>query len=181
LPGHDYEEQAAKSWANQGLPVKGLYNDRRSMTSRRKCSATRKDGAPCRGRPVRGSEPPLCPAHTKTTTARPSQTQVQSHGFYNRTYTLEEVADLVNLAVDDSLADELAATRVAVRRVMGQLHQELAPEEFARLTGLVFTGANTIARLVRAQQAMAGGASGQLARAIAQALDELAAEWGVPL
>lgn len=146
-----------------------------------KCTATRKDGAPCRGRPVRGSEPPLCPAHSKKTIAQRRKTPVQSHGFYNRTYTLEEIADLVNLAVDDSLADELAASRVAVRRVMGQLHQEMAPEEFSRLAGLVFRGANTIARLVRAQQALAGGASGQLARAIAQALDELAAEWGVPL
>lgn len=151
------------------------------MTPPSKCSALRKDGAPCCGRPVRGSEPPLCPAHNKTTTAQRSQTQIQPHGFYNRTYSLEEIADLVNLAVDDSLADELAATRVAVRRVMGQLHHEMAPEEFARLAGLVFRGANTIARLVRAQQAIAGGASGQLSRAIAQALDELAAEWGVPL
>jgi hypothetical protein len=94
---------------------------------------------------------------------------------------LEEVALLVNLALDDGLEDEVAASRVAVQRVMEELREELSPAEFARLAGLVFRGSDTIARLLRAQRELSGDAADGLAGAISEALDGLGDEWGLEL
>lgn len=105
----------------------------------------------------------------------------RTHGFYSSTYTLEELADLVSHALDDSLDDELSATRVAVRRVIEQLHAELPAEEYARLASLVFTGANTVARLLRTQRVLSGDSADSISGAIAVALDELASEWNIDL
>jgi hypothetical protein len=94
---------------------------------------------------------------------------------------LEEVALLVNLALDDGLEDEVAASRIAVQRVMEELREELSPAEFARLAGLVFRGSDTIARLLRAQRELSGDAADGLAGAISEALDGLGDEWGLEL
>jgi hypothetical protein len=83
--------------------------------------------------------------------------------------------------MDRSLEDELAAARIAVRRVMEQLQEELTPGEYARMAGLVFTGANTISRLMRTQRVLDGQPADNLAKVIHKALDELAEEWGVDL
>ncbi|MCI0580864.1 MAG: zf-C3Hc3H domain-containing protein [Chloroflexi bacterium] len=143
------------------------------MSSQR-CTATRADGQPCQAWAVHGSDPPTCVAHT-------AAGRTPSESFYGRVYTLEEIADLVARAAGDSLDDELAATRVAIRRVMEQLHDELPPEEYARLASLVFTGATAIARLLRAKRAISGLAADGIAGAIAQALNELSNEWNIEL
>jgi hypothetical protein len=154
-----------------------------SLTSRR-CKATCKSGRSCKAWAVLGSKPPLCSTHSGRTdgAGAPAGNQNrQLHGFYGREYTLEEVADLVNLALDDSLDDELAAARVATRRVLKQLQEELEPSDYAQLAGLIFTGTNTIARLLRTQRALRGESADGIAGAIAMALDELSNEWNVEL
>ena len=101
--------------------------------------------------------------------------------FYGRTYTLVEIADLVNLPPDDSLEDELAAVRVTIRRAMGQMNDDLELAEFGRLAALVFTGANTVGRLLRTRREISGQAAEEEAEVIVQALVELEREWNLEL
>ena len=77
--------------------------------------------------------------------------------------------------------DDLGAARVAVRRVLTALEEQLTAGEYAELAGLIFTGTNTIARLLRTRRALAGQSADGIAGAIATALDELATEWNVEL
>jgi hypothetical protein len=102
-------------------------------------------------------------------------------GFYEPNYSVEEIADLVAHATDEGLEDEIAAVRVATHKVMENLQGEMAPGDFSKLTRLVFTGANTIARLLYTQRELHGESADGIARAISQALDELSGEFGVEL
>jgi hypothetical protein len=148
------------------------------------CSATNRNGRPCKAYALRDSNPPLCSAHSRRNqgAGAPAGNQNRTtHGFYSRIYTLEEIADLVAHAINDSLDDEIAAARVATRRVLTQLHDDLDADSYAKLAGLVLDGTNTIARLLRTRRALSGDAADGIAGAIAQALDELANEWGVEL
>ena len=149
-----------------------------------KCTALTAKQEQCNAWAVHGSQPPRCSTHLKLTSGAGAPDDNQNrrtHGFYSSTYTLEELADLVSHALDDSLDDELSATRVAVRRVIEQLHAELPAEEYARLASLVFTGANTVARLLRTQRVLSGDSADSISGAIAVALDELASEWNIDL
>lgn len=149
-----------------------------------KCSHLTKKGNPCRAWAITGSDPPACSAHSRANRGAGAPAGNQNridHGFYGRVYSLEEIADLVAHAVDESLDDEIAAVRVAIRRVFEQLEHDLVAEEYAKLAALIFTGANTVARLLRARRALTGEAADGISGAIAQALDELANEWGVEL
>jgi hypothetical protein len=94
--------------------------------------------------------------------------------FYQHTYTIEEVADLFHLAIDHSLDDEVAAARVAVRRVMTQLKEELSPAEYARLATVIFTGTSTIGRLLRTSHELADKRAQEFMEAIEKVLDEKA-------
>ena len=55
---------------------------------------------------------------------------------------MEEVAALVNIALAGGLNGEVAATRVAIRRALEQLEDELSPFEYTELAGIIFTGAS---------------------------------------
>jgi soluble lytic murein transglycosylase-like protein len=161
------------------------------------------DGRACRAWAVRDSDSPLCATHggrpagvaddvvpqhsesndpAATAAATAVGDAAASAVEQDRSAPdLEEVALLVNLALDDGLEDEVAASRVAVQRVMEELREELSPAEFARLAGLVFRGSDTIARLLRAQRELSGDAADGLAGAISEALDGLGDEWGLEL
>jgi hypothetical protein len=108
----------------------------------------------------------------------------REHGFYGRTLSEEELADLVAYAAVLTLDDEIACARVAVRRTLEFLNQErdsLAEADYLRAAGLVFQGARTIARLLRDQQALSGETAGRLTAIFDVALDALGAEWGIEL
>ncbi len=94
-------------------------------------------------------------------------------GFYNRALSLEEVTDLVHLAIVDGLDDEIAAVRAATRRTLVKLEEELSPAEFVKMIATVNKGANTIANLLRTRRAISGQAMDGLSNAIAQAIQEL--------
>lgn len=161
------------------------------MTTSRRCIATCIDGRACRAWAVRDSDPPLCASHG----GRPAGVAADAAPQHPESSSpaasaveqdrpapdLEEVALLVNLALDDGLEDEVAASRVAVQRVMEELREELSPAEFARLAGLVFRGSDTIARLLRAQRELSGDGADGMAGAISEALDGLGDEWGLEL
>jgi hypothetical protein len=163
------------------------------MITSRRCTASRIDGESCRAWAVRGSEPPLCNVHGGAGEASDKVESEASDALVSTSAKndaarrerkgadLEEVATLVSLALDDGLEDEVAASRIAVQRVMEELREELSPAEFARLAGLVFRGSDTIARLLRAQRELSGDSAEGIAGAIAEALDALGDEWGVEL
>ena len=152
------------------------------MNSTRRCSGQRADGRPCRGWALRESDPPLCYVHTKYGTGEAEEeSKSAKQSFYSPTYTLEEIADMVGLAMDDTLDDELAATRVAVRRVMQQLQEELSADEYAHMAGIIFRGTNTVARLLRINKALSKEMDAQFAAGIGEALDYLGGDFGLDL
>lgn len=106
---------------------------------------------------------------------------IGANAFYGRSFTMEELKALITLALEHRLNGEVAAARVAVRRILQMLEQELSPAEYARLAGLIFTGTKTIAQLMRAQRALSGEAAEIITGAMAKALDELGDNWEVEL
>jgi hypothetical protein len=94
---------------------------------------------------------------------------------------MQEIADLMRKAVEGDLSDEMKAARIAVRRVLQQLEEELSPAEYARMASLIFLGTNAIARLARAQRDLSREGAEEWAKAIALALDEVGREKGVEL
>ncbi len=161
------------------------------MQMTRKCTATTRTGRPCKAWAQRGSEPALCRAHADRPAGQekdpflinPKKEEPQSEAelFYNRRFSSEELKALVGLALDRSLNGEVAITRVAIRRILNQLEEELGPEETAHLATLLFNGARTIAQLLRAQRALSGEAAEGISGAMAQALDELSTMKGIDL
>jgi hypothetical protein len=101
--------------------------------------------------------------------------------FYKEAYTYQEVADLVDLAVEGELNEELSVVRVALRRAMIRLGEQLSQAEYARLTSLVFSGATTIARLMQTRRALSLKAAQVIAMAMPKALDEISKEKNVDL
>jgi hypothetical protein len=162
------------------------------MTTKRgrPCSATTAAGKPCKAWAVRDTDPPLCAAHARRNTgagAPPGNRNRQAHGFYSSTLTEEELADLVAVADDLTLDDEIACARVILRRLMH--HLEIDPDaehppdvdDLHKLANLALSATRTVARLLRDQRAITGEAADGIAGAIGQALDELATEWGLDL
>ena len=160
------------------------------MSTSRKCSALKSDGQPCRAWARRDGDPPLCAAHSdwddpkKKPNNRRSEAITENNlttGIVNRRYSLEDIAELLNKNADFDLKDELTTARVAVRWLVRHLEEELTPHEFAHLAGVIFTGTNSIVRLLQAQQDLGEDEASEIARAFNQALDELSQELGLQL
>jgi len=151
---------------------------------KRKCTATTNSGRPCQAWAVHGTEPPRCPAHAGLTvgpeTARRSRGDIS---FYNRQLTPEELNDLIAFSGDPTLADEIAVSRVVLRRLLAVLQDEddLSVRELTRIASMVFNGSRAVATLLRDERALSGEAADGIAGAIGHALDELATEWGLEL
>lgn len=155
-----------------------------------RCSARRKDGQPCQAWAVSGSAPPLCPAHRGREPApaaigtrqaplpfsdlEPIPAPAPACGFPG-------VAAPAGRLNAPSLADELAAVRAAVRRIVQKMENETHQEEYAELAGLLFRGTVTIAQLLSAQKALSGEAADGYMVAMAQVLTELGDDWQVEL
>ena len=152
------------------------------MSLKRRCGGRRADGRPCRGWALRDSDPPLCYAHARNAASgiRPEEQPVK-RGFYSRYYTLEEIADMVDMAIDESLDDELAATRIAVRRVLQQLKKELSPDVYAHMAGLIFRGTNTVARLLKTKRSLSDELEGEFITCIGEALNGIGTEYDLDL
>jgi len=160
------------------------------MTHSSKCAAFRADGRPCRAWARRNSDPPRCNVHAKSegqsaatpvTPAKPGAHGDVRDGFYDGRFTLQEIADLVTKNAGDDLTDEVAAARVAVRRTLRHMEEALTPGEFTHLVQVIFTGTNTIVRLLQAQQDLADPHAERFYQAIGQALDEMSKEIKVEL
>lgn len=139
----------------------------------RRCSALRKDGRPCRAWAVRGSDPALCANHLDR--------EPEASGFYERSYSIEEAADLLYKTAEKDLKEELGVTRVTLRRALEQMQQELDAAEYARLIELIFRGAHTIADIMRAQNSLSGGGEDFVPPVIGEVLTEIGNERGIEL
>lgn len=142
------------------------------------CTSRTAAGNACRAWAVADTDPPTCAAHLPRTKA-PATT----HGFYSSAINPDELAALVAFAGDMTLDDEIGVTRVALRRALAALsaptdETTFALADFGRLAAVVFAGASTVARLLRARRALSGDAADGIAGAFAQALDELHTDWG---
>lgn len=154
------------------------------------CTAKTRKNEPCKANALHNSNPPLCSTHSRRTRgagAPRNNHNAETHGFYDRAYTIEELADLVAHAANMTLDDEIAAVRVGIQRALIKIkdgrtnERDLTAGEYAILAGLITTGANTVARLLRAQRSVSGDAADGIAGAIAQALDEIGNELGLDL
>ncbi len=148
-----------------------------------KCTQLTRKNQPCQAHALKGSQPPTCSAHAKRNRgagAPPGNQNRRTHGFYSTQYTTKELSDLVN-ATTPTLLDEIALTRIATRRILEQLDQQIESTDYAKLAGLLLSGANTIARLLRVQRILSGETADGIAGAIGQALDELSAEFNIEL
>jgi hypothetical protein len=122
----------------------------------RRCGASRKDGRPCRAWAVRGSEPARCASHLGQPLREQEAEKPEAGDFYESAYEVREAADLLYKAAEKELKGELRITRVALRRALEQLRQELQPSEYARLIELIFKGAHTVADILRIQRSLSG-------------------------
>jgi hypothetical protein len=153
-----------------------------------RCTRTTAAGRACKAWAVPGSDPPTCYAHGERHAllgAPPGNQNARKHGFYSRTLSKEELADLITYAVDPSLNEEIACARVALRRILkvitDQEALDLHHDEHCRYIALALQATRTIARLLRDRRALSGDSADSIAGAIAQALDELGTEWCVDL
>lgn len=139
---------------------------------------------------MRGGEPSLCYVHQRLATeiAKP-ETSGEKEVIHCRSgvvepacpYTLEQIAGLLRENADSSLDDELVIARLAVRRLMQHLEEQLTPHEFAHLAGVIFTGTNSIVRMLKSQQDLENHSAEDFAQAMNQALDEFSKKIGIRL
>jgi hypothetical protein len=158
-----------------------------------KCTARTAAGPPCRAWAVHDSDPPLCASHAGLTVgagAPPGNQNRRTHGFYSRTFERSEIDDLVVYTAANTLDDEIACARVALRRVFrlllagttpGPDPTPLAAHDYLRLVALAFQGTRTVARLLRDRHELGGDDEDRISAFMAQALDELGEEWGIAL
>jgi hypothetical protein len=134
---------------------------------------------------MKGSNPPLCSVHAKVTIGGPpaANQNRRTHGFYIQTYTLPELRDLLHVTEEPGIQEEIAAARIALRRILAYLksNPDLDPDDFRSIMTLVFTGAGTISRLARTQHLIGGGAQDTLLDAIAEAMDQLSDDLPIQL
>lgn len=92
-------------------------------TESRRCSHRKPDGTQCKAWAVRGSDPPACASHARLALggAPAGNLNAATHGFYSPVLRPDELADLVAYADDMSLDDEIALSRVILRRLAGML------------------------------------------------------------
>lgn len=144
-----------------------------------------KKGEQCIAFAVHGTDPPMCPVHQGMNVGAGGQRGNQNarkHGFYSRYYTADELNDLAEEEIDLTLDGEIKVVRVALRRALRVLDDdESDPVLVAALVPLVFSGSRTIARLLRDRRQMNGESGETVMKEMADALDDLAAEWGISL
>ena len=158
-----------------------------------RCSATTADGRPCRAYAVKGTDPPLCSAHSGRNRACPEQGRrgagaprgnqnARTHGFYAQELTPHELADLVAATTLTTVEDEVAITRVALRRLFAVLNDQPAPsDEIKEIAPLIFAGTGRIARLLRDERVLSGEATDTALGGFGLALDELSKLWNIEL
>jgi len=147
------------------------------------CKATTRDGRPCRSYAMPGSD--HCRVHQGAApslpAAAPGDAQRAMASLYSRFMTDEDVAALARPGTEQALADEIAFTRVVIRRLADLIAEADGVAEATRLAHALFRGTGRVADLLRAQQTLSRQAAEGLMQAVEQALEELGKEWGLEL
>jgi len=110
---------------------------------------------------------------------QPGNLNAFKHGFYSRRFRALEISDLSSVLTDD-LDDEIALLRVIIRRVF-----EMADKEAETLTDWQFAlstlgaASTRLAGLLRTQQVMSGGKSGNVIDLLSECIGEVAHELGI--
>jgi hypothetical protein len=148
-----------------------------------RCASKTESGEACRAWAIHGSSPPICSTHARLTGggAPKGNQNALKHGFYARSLSDQESADLVGLMASGELDDELAMTRVLIRRVWDRINdpkqqKELSLEDFKTLAQLHFLGVRTVAGLLKA-----GGPATTFQDVLGAVLDDLSNSWGTKL
>ena len=140
-----------------------------------RCSAACADGSACRAWAMRGSDPPLCAAHSGRVGAPPGNKNAVRHGFYVRVER-----DLTR--IEDVVADLADRQQELVSYIMGQLESESGDVQgMARLFALHGQNASRLGRLLRDKRALSGESADGILDAIGKALDEINTELGTEL
>jgi hypothetical protein len=145
-------------------------------TMSQRCSAKRRDGQPCNAWAVKDSDPPRCAAHGGTDArigAPPGNTNALTHGFY-------AAPDAPPATIEEVIQD-LAHKQQFLSEYITRNLEKISIEQLARLIKIHGQNASRLGRLLRDQRALSGEAADGISGAIAQALDELSTELGVPL
>lgn len=135
-----------------------------------RCSSVCADGSPCRAWAVRGSDPPLCAAHSGRVGAPPGNRNAQGARPDRDLSRIEDVVQ--DLAERQEALTAYLEARLAEGADVG---------EIARLFTLHGQNASRLGRLLRDQRALSGQSADGLLEAIGQALDELSTELGIKL
>jgi hypothetical protein len=159
------------------------------------CSSLARAGLPCRAWAVHGSDPPACSRHLRANLA----TAAGEEGGANRPRSGAPVPALAGMPSPAELAqlqagagrpildDEIDCARQVLHCLIAALDATLGKDpppaaiELTRLANAALQAIRTIARLLRDQQALAGGPAGQFEAIFELALDALGSEWGVEL
>jgi len=92
----------------------------------------------------------VCAAHAGLLGAQDGNQNAVKHAFYRPSLSIEELSALLTNAENTTLIDELAISRVFLRRLMNHLKDpHLSKMELAAIGPLIFTGARTVAHLLR--------------------------------
>jgi hypothetical protein len=145
------------------------------------CTATNRDGTPCKAWAVHGSDPPRCSAHgggSRPVGAPKGNANAQTHGYYTATSAVAAP----DVGISGIIAD-LAAKQAALSSYIDAClaSGEADVHAVAHLLALHGQNASRLGRLLRDQRALSGDAADGIAGAIAQALDELSTELEVTL
>jgi hypothetical protein len=166
------------------------------MNSRPECSATTKSGRPCRGCPVRDTDPLLCSAHgggSRPPGAPPGNRNALKHGAYARQAIPAQRPEhgRGTGSSRDSQGDEPPDLPSRIRDLdkkirdlstyIDNLSEKEKKENYAGLLTLYGQLLSRLGRLMRDQRAISGEAADGIPGAIAQALDELSTHLGVDL
>ena len=153
--------------------------------TRRHCTETTQSGRPCRAWAVHDTDPPLCSAHAGRNVgagALAGNQNARKHGFYARTFTAAELADLVAAGNLKTLEDEVAIARVVLRRLLEYLQgEDLPPDEIKTIAPLVLRATGRIARLLKDQKLVSGETGDAVMAWLADAVTLAANEIGVDL
>jgi hypothetical protein len=135
------------------------------------CEAVTRGGAPCRAAALAGGT--RCASHAGRCGARPGNRNALRHGLYSRLLSPEVQLDLLAARATEGLAEEIAVTRLLIRRAV---RDQDSPATITRLVEALCRQLRVQRQLGDTESAASIAAIERLAEAALQDL-ERAAGW----
>ncbi len=162
------------------------------MSDKQPCSHLTRRGQPCRNPAAPGSDPPTCarhrdrpapqatqPALPLSLPAAPSPQPARPVHLYLPAPTADTLRALEADALAGDLQPEIDLVRVVLRRLLAYLHEsadDMPPDELRRVSGLLFTGARTVALLLGKRPTHSTDLTDWLAAALKEMSDQYGRE-----